>query len=152
MFKKGEDRMSNQATVFNVSKVSDATNQLKLFSIDSSNRWTFVPGQVAVLGVEEIGESSFAIASAPEDKNGLEFLVRDGKGAASALFNVKKGDVVQGKGPVGKAFPIDNYRGRDMLITAVGSAQAMSRSVLQSISYRRDYFAKVSVVFGVLKG
>jgi sulfhydrogenase subunit gamma (sulfur reductase) len=141
--------MSDQTTVFNVSKVSDAANQLKLLTLDSSNSWTFIPGQVAVLGIEGIGESYFAIASAPEDKNGLEFLVRDGKGAASALFNARKGDVVQGKGPLGKGFPIDNYRGRDILITAIGSAIAPMRSVLRSISYRRDDFGKVSAIFGV---
>lgn len=58
--------MSNQATVFNVSKVSDAANQLKFLSI-------------------------------------------------------------------------------------VGSAIAPLRSVLRSLSYRRDYFGKGCVVFGVLK-
>lgn len=141
--------MSDQATIFKVSTISDAANQLRLVTLESSDSWSFIPGQVAVLGVEGVGESYFAIASAPEDKDGLEFLIRDGKGAASALFNAKEGDVIQGKGPVGKGFPIDNYFGRDILIAAVGTAIAPMRSVLRSIRCRRRDFGKVSALFGV---
>ncbi|MDP2743616.1 MAG: NAD-binding oxidoreductase [Dehalococcoidia bacterium] len=121
---------------------------MRLISLNGNEVWPFVPGQVAVLGIEGVGESYFAIASAPEDRHGLDFLIRKGEGVSGALFEVKKGDLVQGRGPLGKGFPIDQYRGRDFMLAAVGSAIAPMRSVLRSVSYRRADFGKMALVYG----
>jgi sulfhydrogenase subunit gamma (sulfur reductase) len=141
--------MEDQPTIFTVQKITDNTKQMRLLTLNTEKNWDFVPGQVAVLGIPEIGESYFAIASAPEDKENMEFLVKQGKGVAEALFSIKKGDMVQGKGPIGKGFPIDQYRGRDFIIAAVGSAIAPMRSVLRSICHRRADFGKIALVYGI---
>jgi anaerobic sulfite reductase subunit B len=83
--------------------------------------------------MEGIGESYYAIASAPDDKNGMDVLVKDGKGVSAALFRANKGDKIQGKGPIGKGFPVDNYPGRDFIIAAVGSAISPMRNVIRHI-------------------
>ena len=124
------------------------TAEMRLVCLNGDGVWTFIPGQVAVLGIERAGESYFAIASAPEDRDGMEFLIRKGGGASGALFEVKKGDPVQAKGPVGKGFPIDEYRGRDLVLAAVGSAIAPMRSVLRSVCHRRANFGKIALVYG----
>jgi NAD(P)H-flavin reductase len=136
-------------TVFTVKQVTAETEQMHLLLLETEKKWTFVPGQVAVLGIEGIGESYFAIASAPEDKDGMSVLVKDGKGASAALFRVKAGDKVQGKGPTGKGFPVDNYAGRDFVIVAVGSAISPMRSVIRHICAVRKQFGKVSLLYGV---
>ena len=141
--------MGDQPTILTVQSVREETSQARLISLNGGNVWSFIPGQVAVLGIEGVGESYFAVASAPEDKGGMEFLVKKGGGAAEALFGVKKGDPVQVKGPVGKGFPIDQYKGRDLLIACVGSAIAPMRSVLRSICNRRADFGKIVLVYGV---
>ncbi len=154
--------MGDQPTIFTVQWVRKETAQMHLISLTGKQAWSFIPGQVAILGIEGVGESYFAIASAPEDKGGMEFLVRTynpsllprgvstphGGGVAEALFRVKKGDTVQGKGPVGKGFPIDHYRGRDFILACVGSAIAPIRGVLRSICYRRADFGKIVLVYG----
>ena len=66
-------------------------------------------GQVAVLGISGIGESYYAMASAPEDKGGIEVLVKKGEGVSKVLYEAKPGMEVQAKGPVGKGFPIDKF-------------------------------------------
>jgi NAD(P)H-flavin reductase len=141
--------MAGEPQTMRITAVSDETAQAKLFTVEPYGDWDFVPGQVAVVGVEGVGESYFAIASAPEDKGVLQFLVKDGKGAAGAIFAMKEGDAVQVKGPVGKGFPIDNYKGRDLIIEAVGTAIAPMRGVIRSIMRRRGDFGKVTAVFGV---
>ena len=140
--------MGDEPTILTVQSVREETPQTRVIALNGGNVWSFIPGQVAVLGIEGVGESYFAIASAPEDKGGMEFLVKKGGGAAEALFEVKKGDPVQVKGPVGKGFPIDQYKGRDLLIACVGSAIAPMRSVLRSICTRRADFGKVVLVYG----
>lgn len=140
--------MAEQPTILTVQSVREETAQMHLISLNGEKVWSFIPGQIGVLGIEGVGESYFAIASAPEDKEGMEFLVKKGSGASEALFGVKKGDPVQAKGPVGKGYPIDQYHGRDFLLACVGSAIAPMRSVLRSISNRRADFGKIVLVYG----
>ncbi len=140
--------MEDQPTILTVQSVREETAQMRVITLNGGQVWSFVPGQIGVLGIEGVGESYFAIASAPEDKGGMEFLVKKGSGASEALFGVKKGDPVQAKGPIGKGFPIDQYKGRDLLIACVGSAIAPMRSVLRSISNRRADFGKIVLVYG----
>jgi len=141
--------VEDKPTILTVQSIREETPQARLISLKEGKVWSFIPGQVGVLGIEGVGESYFAIASAPEDKGSMEFLVKKGGGAAEALFGVKKGDPVQAKGPVGKGFPIDQYKGRDLLIACVGSAIAPMRSVLRSICNRRSDFGKIVLVYGV---
>lgn len=141
--------MENQTSNFTIQWVKEETPKMRLICLNGDGVWSFIPGQIAVLKIEEIGESYFAIASAPEDKYGMEFIVKEGRGVAAALFEKKKGDEVQGKGPVGKGFPIDQHYGRDLILAAVGSAISPMRSVLRSVCYRRADFGKVQLVYGV---
>lgn len=140
--------MESQSVTFIVQWVREETTQMRLISLNGKKIWTFIPGQVAVLGMGDVGESYFAIASAPEDRDGMEFLIRKGQRVSEALFTVKKGGKVRGKGPLGKGFPVDQYLGRDLILAAVGSAIAPMRSVLRSIVHRRSTFGNVVLVYG----
>ncbi len=140
--------METQANTYTVQWVKPETPQMNLISLRGTPVWSFIPGQVAVLGVQGVGESYYAMASAPEDKTGMEFLVKKGEGVSRALFEAREGNLVQAKGPVGKGFPIDQYRGRDFLIAAVGSAIAPMRSVIRSICRRRQDFGKIVLIYG----
>lgn len=141
--------MDAPPTIFTVAKVKVETEQMRLLSLKTEKMWSFIPGQVAVLGVEGVGESYYAITSAPEDKDGMEFLVKDGKGVSAVLFDIDEGAEVQGKGPIGKGFPVDNYAGRDFIIVAVGSGISPMRGVIRHICANRAQFGKVSLVYGV---
>lgn len=52
---------------------------MRLISLDGEKIWSFIPGQVAILGIEGVGESYFAIASAPEDRGVWSFSSKKGK-------------------------------------------------------------------------
>jgi NAD(P)H-flavin reductase len=141
-------KMSNQWDTFTVQAVREETAEMRLLSVSGQKVWSFITGQVAVLGINGVGESYFAIASAPEDKGGMDFLIRKGKGVSEALFGLGRGDRLQGRGPIGKGFPIDEYRGRDFMLAAVGSAISPIRSVLRSICRRRTDFGRVALIYG----
>ncbi|OGO23953.1 MAG: hypothetical protein A2144_05630 [Chloroflexi bacterium RBG_16_50_9] len=141
--------MVDQPSTLTVNEVREESAQTRLITLNGGKVWAFIPGQIAVLGLEGKGESYFAIASAPDDKKGMEFLVKKGGGVSEALFGLKKGESVQAKGPVGKGYPIDQYRGRDLILACVGSAIAPMRSVLRSVGNRRADFGKIVLVYGV---
>lgn len=140
--------MAGQPTVFTITKIMPETEQMRLITLQTDTKWSFIPGQVAILVIEGVGESYYAIASSPDDAD-MDVLVKDGKGVSAALFRANQGDKVKGKGPTGKGFPIDTYAGRDFLIAAVGSAISPMRSVIRYICARRSHFGKVSLVYGV---
>jgi sulfhydrogenase subunit gamma (sulfur reductase) len=144
-----EKSMDTNSIGLTIQMVNEETTDMRLISFKGNRLWQFIPGKVAILANEGIGESYFAIALAPEDRGKMEFLVRNGKGMAGFLFKAKVGDQINGKGPLGKGFPIDNYHGRDLFLAAVGSAISPCRSVLRSVSYRRDKFGEVVLVYGV---
>ena len=104
---------------------------------------------MAILGVEGVGESYFAIASAPEDKGSLQFLVKDGKGAAGALFQMKEGETVQAQGPGGQGVPHRRIQGTGRDHPSGGHGDRAHAGVIRSILARRSDFGKVSAVFGV---
>ena len=142
--------MGDAGNIYTVQKVKPETPLMNLITL-SGPTWTFVPGQVAVLGVEGVGESYYALASAPEDEDGLQVLVKKGEGVSKALNEAEEGCQILAKGPIGKGFPVDQYRGRDLLIAAVGSAVAPVRGVIRSITRRRQDFGKITAIFGAKK-
>jgi sulfhydrogenase subunit gamma (sulfur reductase) len=141
--------MDNHSDSFIVRSVKEETADMRLISLNSGHIWQFIPGQAAILSKEGGGESYFAIASAPEDREVMDFLIRNRGGTSGIIFSARVGDHVSGKGPLGKGFPIDLYHGRDLFLSAVGSAIAPLRSVIRSVSYRRATFGKIVLVYGV---
>ncbi len=141
--------MANEATVLTLQWSRQEAVDIKLFSLAPSRPWEFIPGQVATLAVEGTKESYFAIASPPEQRETIEFLIKKGGGVAEALFSAAAGAQVLGKGPLGRGFPISRYPGRDLVLVGVGSAIAPLRGVVKSLCRRRHDFGKVVVVYGV---
>src|SRR5215510_6415374 len=68
----------------------------------------FIPGQVAVLRVDNEEPAYFAFASAPDDPR-LEVLVKSKVGASSRIFEMKPGDSVELVEIVGQGFPLDQH-------------------------------------------
>src|ERR1051326_3003618 len=79
-------------------------------------RPNFTAGQVAVLEMEEFGQTYLAFASAPEDQ-AYEFLVKRGKEAsvASALFDSRLEKSVTLTNIVGRGFPVESYQEHDLV-------------------------------------
>jgi len=144
-----KQRIDNQSDSFIVLSVAEETADMRLISLNSEHIWQFIPGQIALLSGEGSGESYFAIASAPEDRERMDFLIRNRGGTSGIIFSARVGDHVSGKGPLGKGFPIDLYHGRDLFLAAVGSAIAPLRSVIRSVNHRRASFGKIVLVYGV---
>ena len=109
----------------------------------------FLPGQVAVLraGGGAADSSYFAFASAPEDEE-LEFLVKHGKGASAALFELKEGDRVEMLQVVGRGFPLREHQGKDLIFVAMGTGVAPLRSALRHVLKHREDYGQLVVLYG----
>jgi NAD(P)H-flavin reductase len=114
---------------------------------EDSTLLRFLPGQVAILGVNNEAPGYFAFASAPED-NEIEFLVKRGNGASDAIFAMKEGDCMELMDIVGHGFALDQQKGKDLVFVAMGTGVAPLRSALRhTIRHKQDY-GKLVVLYG----
>jgi NAD(P)H-flavin reductase len=107
----------------------------------------FIPGQVAVLRVNEEEPAYFAFAGAPEDSE-LEILVKRTVGASAALFDMKEGDRVELLGVTGQGFDLGQQRGHDLVFVAMGTGVAPLRSALRHVLNRKQDFGQLVVLYG----
>ncbi len=114
---------------------------------DSTHGVNFIPGQVAILSVNQEEPAYFAFASAPEDRE-LEILVKRTVGASLALFEMRPGDHIEFLGVAGHGFDLDHQRGRDLVFVAMGTGVAPLRSALRHVLSRKQDFGQMVVLYG----
>lgn len=107
------------------------------------------PGQCAMLNVLGEGEAMFAIASPP----GAEFpefsVMRVGK-VTRALHDLRPGDQVAVRGPYGNGFPMEKFRGKDLVLIGAGIGITPVRAVYRDAlaPANRDAYGKITIIYG----
>src|SRR5712692_6128567 len=81
-----------------ITRVLDQGRDIRSFDLmpvdaNDMHGFDFIPGQVAILRVNQEEPAYFAFASAPEDRE-LEILVKRTVGVSSALFDMGPGDQI----------------------------------------------------------
>ena len=121
------------------------------FSQDQARQEFFAAyrvGQFGLYGVPGAGESVFCVASPPTRQEFIECTFRRVGRVTSALQDREVGQTVTFRGPYGTHFPIDSWRGRNLLFVAGGIALPPLRSVIWNILDRRDEFGRITIVYG----
>jgi NAD(P)H-flavin reductase len=106
------------------------------------------PGQYVHLRLPGHEEGLFAIASAPGASDQWDLLVKEGSELPNALIQLPLGSQVEVSRPEGRGFPLEQGRGRDLLLFATGSGISPIRSVIESIRRERDAYGRVTLYFG----
>jgi len=96
------------------------------------------------------GEAPFGIASSPTEEGFLRFTIKKAGVVTSKLHSLKPGDVIGLRGPLGNCFPIDEMRGRDVLVIGGGFAFTTLRSLIFYLldCGEREAFGRITVVYG----
>lgn len=112
-------------------------------------RPSFIAGQVAVLEMDNYGDSYYAFASAPEE-NEFEFLVKQrvSPNVTAALFDPHIAKRVVLKNIVGTGFPVEEHKGHDLVFVAMGTGLAPLRSALHHIFPNRSDYGRLFVLYG----
>ena len=113
-------------------------------------KFAYRPGQFAELSIAGKGEIPIGIASSPTEKGFVTFTVNRVGLVTTHLHNMKVGDVMGIRGPLGNWYPWDQMEGRNVVIIGGGFAFTTLRS---SIIYmlepeNRSRFEEVTVVYG----
>jgi NAD(P)H-flavin reductase len=135
------------AEVVSARKITATEKHFTLRMRDGSN-FDFLPGQIVEAGVFGYGEIPLGMASSPTQKGSFELVVRSVGKVSMALSALKAGDTMTIRGPLGNGFPLDEFKGRDVLIVAGGIGLCPTRSMIRYILDRRSEFGKFTLFFG----
>lgn len=113
-------------------------------------KFAYQAGQFAELSIPGIGEIPIGIASSPVEKGFVKFTVFRAGVVTSYLHNMKAGDIMGLRGPLGNSYPWDQLKGKNVVIIGGGFAFTTLRS---SIVYmldpaNRPSFGTIDVVYG----
>jgi len=138
----------NPATVV---KIKPLTAMEKVFTIELPRGVSLGhrPGQFVQVSLLGIGEAPISISSSPSRSNGtFELCVRKVGDVTNAIHALNEGATIGVRGPFGAGFPIEKFKGKDVLFAAGGLGLAPARSVINQVLDERGSFNRVILLYG----
>ena len=114
------------------------------------DRFNYVCGQFAEIGIFGAGESPIGIASSPMDKGILQFTVKCAGRVTKTLHSCEEGMEIHVRGPYGNGFPMKDLEGSNIVVIGGGFAFTTLRSLTKFILHpdNRDKFSNLTVIYG----
>lgn len=108
----------------------------------------FKTGQFGEYSAFGHGESTFCIASPDTRKGYIQCTFRKVGKVTEALSRLEIGDTVGFRGPYGNTFPVDEWKGKNLIFVAGGIALPPLRSVIWTVLDQREDFGDITIVYG----
>jgi len=134
-----------------VTGIKDIATGIKLFQVEltepegQATIAEYKPGQFAFISAFGAGEAPFGIASIRGPH--LEFAVSALGHVTRTLHALEVGDPLGVRGPLGNCFPLDEVKGRDVVIIGGGIGGAPLRPVIQAILDNRADYGHVTILW-----
>ena len=135
------ERIQETQTVF--------TLRLAFTDPEKRKKYSFVPGQFNMVYLHGVGEIPISIVSDPKDPEILDHAIRVVGRVTQGLGKLKKGDQIGLRGPYGLGWPLEEAKGKDVLVITGGLGCAPVVSVINYINQRRSDFGRLTILQGV---
>jgi len=134
-----------------VTAVTPLTAQEKLFTIELPHGLSLNhdPGQFVQVTVFGVGEAPISISSSPSRSNGtFELCIRKVGDLTHVIHRLEQGAMLGIRGPFGRGFPVERFRGKDLLFVCGGLGMAPLRSLLNEVLDDRGNYGRVVLLYG----
>ena len=128
--------------------ITAETPDIKTYTIRPDDPIPFKAGQFVELAVPGIGEAPFTPSSSPKISERMEITIMRTGRVTDWLDTMKVGDEVGVRGPMGRAYPIEDLHGREILIVGGGCGVGPLRSLLLALVEDLDSYARIIVRYG----
>jgi NAD(P)H-flavin reductase len=136
------------ATVRSVTPETPGVQTYDLSFDDPTATYSFRPGQFNMLYLPGVGESAISVSSDSEEPAKLRHTVRALGNVTRAMTRLQPGDKLGVRGPYGTAWPVEEFRGKDLIIMAGGLGLAPLRPVIYHLIRHRSEYGRVSLLYG----
>jgi len=145
----GTDLFFPEMALITKTEALNDTNKLLTLELPKGRSLDHRPGQFVEVSLLGIGEAPISISSSPSRSNGVfELCVRQVGDVTNALHRLNPGAKVGIRGPFGHGFPIEKFRGKDMLFAPGGLGLAPLRSLINQVLDERALFGRVIILYG----
>ncbi len=137
-------------TLAEIVRTEQLTRMEKLFEIKLQNgrELGHQPGQFVEVSLFGIGEAPISVSSSPTRKGSFELAVRAVGNVTQAMHTLNRGAILGIRGPFGQGFPLEEMKGKDLLIVAGGIGLVPLRSLIHYVLDHRSQFGRLLVLFG----
>jgi sulfhydrogenase subunit gamma (sulfur reductase) len=110
----------------------------------------YIPGQFAEISIIGKGECPIGIASSPTEGNTIKFTIKKMGTVTSGFHTLEVGDTVGIRGPCGNSWPLEEMKGKNIVVIGGGFAFSTLRSLLLWIldKKNRKNYKDVTVIYG----
>jgi NAD(P)H-flavin reductase len=134
--------------------VEDPDKALRTFDLSfvdeaDEKRFEYMPGQFCEFSLLGKGESPFGIASSPTEPGFLRFTVNRTGSVTNEIHCLREGDIVGIRGPLGNWYPVEKFKGGNIVIVGGGFAFTTLRSLLVYLIEHRQDYGDITVIYGV---
>lgn len=137
-------------TVQNV-KVESDDRTLRTYGLafgDEAEPFDYLPGQFCQLSILGKGEAAFGLASSPTEGDELRFTVNRVGVVTTALHFLEPGETLGLRGPLGNHYPVDKFKGQNVLLVGGGFAFTTLRSLAVYLMANRSDYGDITIIYG----
>lgn len=131
-----------------IEKIIRETPEIKTFLLSPREPLKFEAGQFVQLTVPGVGEAPFTPSSSPYEKEVLEVTVMNVGRVTEALHKMKEGERLGLRGPYGIGYPLNEFKGKEILIVGGGVGLAPLRSLCLALLHDIDRYKKILLCYG----
>ena len=123
---------------------------LRFLRSEDAAQFRYRPGQFAEISLVGRGEAPIGMASSPTEGDTPAFTINRAGIVTTAIHNLRAGDLLGVRGPLGNGFPLEQLEGRNLVIIGGGFAFTTLRSlaVYAMASENRTRFGRLTVIYG----
>jgi sulfhydrogenase subunit gamma (sulfur reductase) len=133
--------------------VRDIATEIKLFKVEMLDGGKeafhdYKPGQFAFVSAFGVGEAPFGIANIPQNGNAtLDFAINRLGSVTTDLHELGIGDTVGVRGPMGNGFPMEKFKGKNLIVIGGGIGGAPLRPVIQTVVANREDYGYLQILW-----
>ncbi len=110
--------------------------------------YSFQPGQFNMITLLGIGEAPISISSPADERSTFDHTIRRVGNLTKALAGLKEGDTVGIRGPYGNGWPVEEMRGKNILLIGGGIGLAPLRPLIMQVARHREDFGFFEILYG----
>jgi sulfhydrogenase subunit gamma (sulfur reductase) len=138
-------------SIVSENKVNDIkTIELEFKNEDDYKKFNYVPGQFAEISLFGKGECPVGIASSPTEEGSIKFTIKKMGTVTSGFHNSAIGDTVGVRGPLGNGWPVEDMKGKNIVVIGGGFAFSTLRSLVIYLldEKNRKNYKDITVIYG----